>query len=104
MSSMEYLGHELSAVGVRPLDRLVHAVREFATPTNAKEVKRFVHLAVYYRRFVKDFGTIMALLTKILRKNMKFVWETKQVEAFEQVKLILTSKPLLLYPDFSPPF
>ncbi|OWZ21950.1 RNA-dependent DNA polymerase [Phytophthora megakarya] len=67
---MEYLGHGLSAEGVRALDRLVHAFREFPTPTNGKEAKRFVHLAGYYSRFVKDFGTIMAPLTKILRKNI----------------------------------
>ncbi|KAG3085068.1 hypothetical protein PI125_g19346 [Phytophthora idaei] len=51
--SMEYLGHELSNEGVRPLERLVSAVRDFSRPRDATEVKRFVHLAGYYRRFVE---------------------------------------------------
>ncbi|KAJ8579185.1 hypothetical protein ON010_g6 [Phytophthora cinnamomi] len=70
MSSMEDLGHELSADGVRPLHRLVNAVRDFPTPVNAKGIKRFVHLAGYYRRFVINFGTLMAPMTKLLRKNV----------------------------------
>jgi hypothetical protein len=65
--SMEYLGHELSSAGVRPLRRLISAVEDFARPTNPVEVKRFVHLAGYYRRFVKGFGSLMAPMTKLLR-------------------------------------
>ncbi|OWY95251.1 Gag-pol fusion protein [Phytophthora megakarya] len=95
MSSMEYLGHELSAEGVRPLDRLVNAVRDFPTPVNDKETKR---------QFVKNFGTLMAPLTKLLRKDAEFVWNEEQVRAFDEIKSILTTKPLLLYPDFSKHF
>jgi len=67
--SMEYLGHELSSEGVRPLDRLITAVQDFPRPTDAVEVKRFVHLASYYRRFVRGFGAMMAPLTKLLRSG-----------------------------------
>ncbi|OWY95209.1 Gag-pol fusion protein [Phytophthora megakarya] len=104
MRSMEYLGHELSAEGVRPLDRLINAVRDFPTSVDAKKTKRFVHLAGYYRRFVKNFGTLIAPLTKLLRKNADFTWNEDQTRAFEQIKSILTTKPLLLYPYFSRPF
>ncbi|OWY95485.1 RNA-dependent DNA polymerase, partial [Phytophthora megakarya] len=68
----------LSAEGVRPLDRLINAVRDFPTSVDAKKTKRFVHLAGYYRRFVKNFGTLiafgtlMAPLTKLLRKDAEF--------------------------------
>jgi hypothetical protein len=68
--SMEYLGHELSCKGVRLVERLVKAVKEFPRPTNPVEVKRFVHLAGYYRKFVEAFGSIMAPLTKLLRKDV----------------------------------
>ncbi|OWZ12102.1 Gag/polymerase/env Polyprotein [Phytophthora megakarya] len=84
IEEMEYLGHELSSEGVRPFDRLMTAAREFPTPTNAKEIKRFFHLAGYYRRFVKGFGAMMAPLMKMLRKNVMF--------------------PLLLYSNFNLPF
>ncbi|KAE8973500.1 hypothetical protein PR001_g26291, partial [Phytophthora rubi] len=102
--SMEYLGHELSCEGVRPLPRLITAVQQFPRPTNATEVKRFVHLAGYYRRFVKDFGSIMAPLTKLLRKSVEWNWNSEQEAAFIAVKEILTTKPLLIYPNFRLPF
>jgi hypothetical protein len=103
-SRMEYLGHELSSAGVRSLDRLVNAVEEFPTPKDAVEAKRFVHLAGYYRRFVAGFGSLMAPVTKLLRKNVVWEWAEAQAAAFEQVKTILTTKPVLIYPDFSLPF
>ncbi|GMF59538.1 unnamed protein product [Phytophthora fragariaefolia] len=97
-------GHELSCEGVRPLQRLVTAVRNFPRPANAIEVKRFTHLAGYYRRFVKDFGSLMAPLTKLLRKSSEWRWDDEQEAAFEMIKDILTTKPLLVYPDFRLPF
>lgn len=102
--SMEYLGHELSGEGVRPLERLVTAVRDFPRPTDATEVKRFVHIAGYYRRFVPGFGTMMAPLTKLLRKDVNWEWCESQNAAFETVKQVLTTKPLLRYPNFQLPF
>ncbi|OWZ08712.1 LOW QUALITY PROTEIN: hypothetical protein PHMEG_00018702 [Phytophthora megakarya] len=106
--TMEYLGHELSSDGVRPLDRLVSAVRDFPTPNDAVEAKRFAHLAGYYRRFVNGFGALMApvtkLLRKLLRKGVAWEWGSAQAQAFEKVKTILTAKPLLIYPDFRLPF
>jgi len=102
--SMEYLGHELSSAGVRPLDRLITAVRDFPRPTDAVEVKRFVHLAGYYRRFVEGFGAMMAPLTKLLRKSTPWEWTQAQEGAVERVKMALTTKPLLLYPNFQLPF
>eukprot|EP00644_Phytophthora_capsici_P007163 jgi/Phyca11/112447/e_gw1.22.80.1 len=102
--SMEYLGYELSNEGVRPLQRLVTAVKEFPTPRDTVEVKRFVHLAGYYRRFVQGFGSMMAPLTKLLRKKVAWEWTAEQELAFNEVKTILTRKPLLLYPDFRLPF
>ncbi|KAE8914609.1 hypothetical protein PF003_g1831 [Phytophthora fragariae] len=101
---MEYLGHELSSDGVRPLERLVSAVREFPQPRDDVEVKRFVHLAGYYRRFIEGFGAIMAPMTKLLRKSVEWEWTEAQQTAFEYVKEVLTTKPLLIYPDFRLPF
>eukprot|EP00644_Phytophthora_capsici_P007180 jgi/Phyca11/112715/e_gw1.22.81.1 len=101
---MEYLGHELSSEGVRPLQRLVDAVREFPKPQDATEVKRFVHLAGYYRRFIEGFGSIMAPLTKLLRKTAEWEWGDEQQAVFERVKDLLTNKPLLIYPNFQLPF
>ncbi|POM59836.1 putative Transposase [Phytophthora palmivora] len=99
--SMEYLGHVLSADGVRPVDRLIMAVAEFPRPRNPVEIKRFVHLAGYYRKFVEAFGSIMAPLTRLLKKDVESCWSVEQQFAFERVKAALTSKPLLIYPNFA---
>ncbi|GMF44471.1 unnamed protein product [Phytophthora fragariaefolia] len=101
---MESLGHELSCDGVRPLQRLVSAVQEFPRPTDAVEAKRFVHLAGYYRRFVEGFGSLMSPITKLLRKDAEWIWGDEQEAAFIHVKNVLTTSPLLLYPDFRRPF
>ncbi|KAG2779855.1 hypothetical protein PC129_g17805 [Phytophthora cactorum] len=97
---MEYLGHELSSDGVLPLQRLVTAVENFPRPTDVVEVKRFVHLAGYYRRFIEGFGSLMAPMPKLLRKKPPWEWTVVQESAFEQVKAVLTQKPLLIYLDF----
>ncbi|GMF43977.1 unnamed protein product [Phytophthora fragariaefolia] len=99
-TSMEYLGHQLSSEGVRPLDRLVSAVQEFPRPKDAVEAKRFVHLAGYYRRFVEGFGSLTAPITKLLRKDVEWEWTPSQEFALEYVKKVLTSKPLLVYQSF----
>ncbi|OWZ06759.1 Gag-pol fusion protein [Phytophthora megakarya] len=102
--SLEYLGHELGCDGVRPLERLATAVRDFPRPTNTKEVKRFVHLAGYYRRFIQNFGSLMAPMTKLLRKSTEWEWAADQEAAFTKVKEILTTRPLLVYPNFTKRF
>ncbi|KAE8888935.1 hypothetical protein PF005_g25036 [Phytophthora fragariae] len=99
-TSMEYLGHELSSEGVRPVERLVTAVREFPRPRDPVEVKRFVHLAGYYRKFIAAFGSIMAPLTRLLKKSSEWEWTEEQEFAFERVKAALTMRPLLVYPNF----
>ncbi|OWZ18945.1 LOW QUALITY PROTEIN: Gag/polymerase/env Polyprotein [Phytophthora megakarya] len=63
---MEYLGHPLSDEGVRPVERLVTAVREFPRTVDMTEVKRFVHLAGYYRKFIASFGSVVDPLTRLL--------------------------------------
>ncbi|KAE9197578.1 hypothetical protein PF002_g19980 [Phytophthora fragariae] len=103
-TSMEYLGHHLSDKGVQPVERLVRSVREFPRPVDATEVKRFVHLAGYYRKFIAAFGSIVEPLTRLLKKDVQWEWSEAQEFAFERVKMLLTTRPLLLYPNFELPF
>jgi hypothetical protein len=103
-TAIRYLGHELSPEGIRPMPTLVDAVRDFPVPQDAVAVKRFVHMAGYYRRFVPDFGARMAPLTRLLKKRAPWTWTDEQQDAFEWVKRMLTERPLLIYPDFAKPF
>jgi hypothetical protein len=103
-SKLEYLGHELDEKGLRPMESLVSSVREFPVPTDAVEVKRFVHMAGYYRRFVPNFGSKAAPLTRLLRNDAVWRWAEPQQEVFECLKAALTERPVLAYPDFTKPF
>ncbi|KAE9034811.1 hypothetical protein PR002_g7932 [Phytophthora rubi] len=73
-TSMEYLGHELSCDRVRPVEILISAVKDFPRPRDPVEVKIFVHLAGYYRKFIEAFGSIMAPMTRLLRKVTDWEW------------------------------
>ncbi|GMF40218.1 unnamed protein product [Phytophthora fragariaefolia] len=104
MERLEYLGHELGTEGIRPLAILVDSVRRFLVPKDPAEVRRFVHLAGYYRRFVPNFGTKAAPLTKLFRKSTQWRWGLEEQAAFDELKNELTERPLLIYPDFTKPF
>ncbi|XP_039313009.1 uncharacterized protein LOC120359490 [Solenopsis invicta] len=99
-----YLGHVISAEGVKPDPQKVQAVEKFPRPTSAKNIKQFLGLAGYYRRFIPDFSKTAKPLTTLLRKDKAFVWSGAQEEAFTQLRQALCSKPILQYPDFTQPF
>ncbi|OWZ07751.1 polyprotein [Phytophthora megakarya] len=101
---MEYLGHDLTPDGMQPTLRLVKAIVDFPTPADDTQVRRFVVLAGYYRRFVPEFGTKMAPLTCLLRKSTAWVWRAAQEDVFAWAKVWLSQNPVLIYPDYSLPF
>ena len=82
----------------------MEAVRKFLQPKNAKNIKQFLGLAGYYRRFIPVFSSIEKPLSFLLKKNVLFKWTNSQLEYFNKLKDILCTHPLLQYPDFSKPF
>ena len=99
-----YLGHVISKEGVRPDNKKLVAVREFPRPRNIKNVRQFLGLAGYYRRFIKGFSDIAKPLTSLTKKDVPFHWGEKQQEAFENLREKLCEEPVLQYPDFTRPF
>ena len=85
-----YLGHIVSAKGVAPDPQKIQKVTEWPAPQNVSEVRQFVGLASYYRRFVKDFATVAKPLHKLTKKYARFNWTNECQEAFEQLKSQLT--------------
>ena len=82
----------------------METVRKFPQPRNVKNIKQFLRLAGYYRRFISDFSTIAKPLSYLMKKNVLFKWIESQREAFNKLKDTLCTYPLLQYPDFSRPF
>lgn len=101
---VSYLGHIITDKGVAPNPDKVKAVTTFPIPKNAKDVKSFLGLVGYYRRFIENFSKITKPLTSLLKKDTSFHWSFEQDQAFNILKEKLTTAPLLQYPDFSQPF
>jgi transposase InsO family protein len=99
-----YLGHKITPEGVKPDEGKVIAVKNFPVPSNTKQLKAFLGLAGYYRRFVPNFSKIAKPLHKLTCKNTPYIWGNDQKEAFETLKTILCNQPLLQYPDFEKEF
>ena len=101
---VKYLGHIVSAAGVCPDPAKTEAVSTYPVPNNVKELRQFLGLTSYYRRFVVDYSKIAGPLHKPLTKEKGFRWNSKCQNAFDELKHRLVSPPILAFPDFSQQF
>ena len=99
-----YLGHVVSSDGVSTDPDKIHKILDWPTPCNLNEVRSFLGLCSYYRRFVKNFAHIAAPLHKLTHKDVRFNWTAECDTAFHELKNHLTSANVLAFPDFSEPF
>ncbi|CAG4983670.1 unnamed protein product [Parnassius apollo] len=99
-----YLGHIIGEHGVKPNPEKVRAVTEFPVPKSPKDIKSFLGLVSYYRRFIPDFSKYAKSLTSLLKKDVPFEWKNEQQLSFETLKGKLVTAPVLAYPDFTKPF
>lgn len=101
---LKYLGHIINQTGIQTDPEKVSAIKEFPTPRTVRQVRSFLGLASWYRRFVPGFAIMSAPLTQLLRKNQRWKWSENQENAFQLLKYALTSSPILTCPDFEQPF
>ena len=94
----------VSSEGVRTDVRKVSAVREFPVPANVTQLRSFLGLASYYRRFIEGYATIAKPLHSLTGKNVPFSWTQQCQEAFMELKERLTTSPVLVFPDYTRPF
>ena len=105
---VEFLGHMVGEHGLRVMQDKIEAVRDWPTPTNIRELRAFLGLAGYYRRFVRNFSAIALPLTELtrnaMRQKLELSWGTKQQLAFVELKRALQSTPVLVLPDLNKEF
>ncbi|XP_066343999.1 uncharacterized mitochondrial protein AtMg00860-like [Miscanthus floridulus] len=101
--SVAYLGHVITEGGVAMDVDKVAVVAAWPLPRSAWGLRGFLGLAGYYRKFIRDFGIIVAPLTRLLRRDA-FVWDDNATTAFEALKRALTMGPVLQMPDFDTTF
>lgn len=98
------LGHIISAKGIEVDKAKVDLVRHLPSPTSVREVRSFLGHAGFYRRFIKDFSHIARPLCRLLQKEVTFEFDEECQQAFDKLKELLTSAPILCAPDWSLPF
>ena len=101
---LEYLGHVITAEGVKPNSKKIEAVLNFKKPSNPTDVQAFLGLSGYYRKFIKNFSTRAKPLTELTKKNQPFYWTEACEKAFQDLKNCLCSSPVLRYPNYSKEF
>ena len=109
-NQIEYLGHTLTTKGVKPNESNIQAVAEFPQPKTIKEVRSFLGMANFYRRHIPSMATMARPLTDLTRhdkatgKPVPFIWSEECQRAFEEIKKLLISAPLLHPPDWEKQF
>jgi transposase InsO family protein len=103
-SELLYLGHFVTRAGIRPDPALISKISNFPRPKSRSEVRSFLGLAGYYRRFIKGFSHIAAPLSDLTREGVKFQWTDEHDKIFVRLIKILSTQPVLAFPDFSKPF
>ncbi|XP_068651582.1 uncharacterized protein [Aristolochia californica] len=102
-SEVAYLGHVISASGVKVNNTKIQSVLDWPTPHSVTTLRGFLGLAGYYRKFIRDYGQIAALLTSLLKRNA-FTWTDAADSSFQQLKQSLASAPVLQLPNFEEVF
>ena len=94
----DYLDHVISSEGVSVSPEKVSAVRDWPQHENVTDVRSFLGTANYYSRFCKDFATIATPLHRLTDKRVRFIWQAEHQRAFDTIKEMLCTAPMLTYP------
>ena len=96
---IQYLGHIISGEGITPVPEKLESIQKMLPPRNPKEVKQFLGLIGYYRKFVPHFSDLARPLNALMQKNTTFKWTQICQESFDLLKTSLMTEPILTYPD-----
>lgn len=99
-ATISYLGHQVGKGQMTPLTAKIEAIHKITPPTNRKELRRYLGMVGYYRRFCPNFSQVASPLTDLISPKVKFEWSCQCQEAFNKLKHLLVSHPVLKSPDF----
>ena len=99
--SVTFLGDHVSEDGLRPDPRLLESISKIPIPNTLTQVRSFLGLVGYYRRFIRGFSKIATPLNWLLEKKRLFHWTEKCTQAFQELKVLLLREPIVAYPDFT---
>ncbi|GJS25859.1 reverse transcriptase domain-containing protein [Tanacetum coccineum] len=101
---VQFLGHVIDSEGIHVDPAKIESIKDWASPKSPTEIRQFLGLAGYYRRFIEGFSKIAKPMTKLTQKKVKFEWGDKQETAFQLLKQKLCSAPILALPEGSEDF
>ena len=101
---MKYLGHVVSKQGIAPDPEKISAVQSYPVPRNLKDLRGFLGLSGYYRKYCKGYSDLAAPLYKFTKKDVPFEWNKEAQIAFDKLKELLVKPPILGFPDLDRPF
>ena len=101
---VQYLGHLVSGKGIKPLPEKLESVKKMPAPTTPKEIKQFLGLVGYYRKFIPRFADIARPMTNLTKQGVSFEWTLQCQASFEMLKDALITSPILKYPDPNKPY
>jgi hypothetical protein len=103
MDSIKFLGHVIDRTGIRTDPDKIKGIQEFPRPQTLTHVRGFIGRASYYRKFIPYFSEVAEPLSRLTKKNVRFNWGPDQEQAFNQLKQLLSSQPVLTHFDGSKP-
>ncbi|GKA98504.1 putative reverse transcriptase domain-containing protein, partial [Tanacetum coccineum] len=104
LSKVQFLGHVIDSEGIRVDPAKIESIKDWASPKTPTEIRQFLGLAGYYRRFIEGFSKIAKPMTKLTQKSVRFDWGEKEEAAFQLLKQKLCSAPILALPEGSENF
>ncbi|GJS02159.1 putative reverse transcriptase domain-containing protein [Tanacetum coccineum] len=104
MHKVQFLGHVIDSEGIHVDPAKIESIKDWTSPKSPTEIRQFLGLAGYYRRFIEGFSKIAKPMTKLTQKKVKFEWGDKQEAAFQLLKQKLCSAPILALPEGSEDF
>ena len=101
---VQYLGHLISGEGIEPVPEKFDSIKNMPAPRTPKEVKQFLSLIGYYRKFIPKFSDVARPLTNLTKKDMPYEWTPECTKTFKMLKSLLIQEPILKYPEPSKPY